>query len=244
MTLAELRDETRRRDAQSLTPFEAHYDNPEAWIRDLERDHENGAVTDGIIWAGITGGAATLEQAYGRWLPGGNREAVGYRLRYVSAAYIARGQITALKVFCGVVYNGDALPKGAQEMTAATALAINQASWKVQKALSRMTDVDIRNGSALHLHNLDGSAWQPHPNDSIDPLPELTCAVCGMALHWANERWRDTSGAFEALDEVPCMTCRGAGVVVRAGREQRCGGCLGRKVTRVVNHEHIAEVSA
>ena len=219
---AELRDQTRRRDAQAIPPFEARYAEPESWIDALVRDYAREAIADNIVWAGVTGAPATLEQAYGRWVPGAGREAYGYRLRYVSAAYIARGQITALSAFCGVIYAGDANPTGARVLTEVTALRINQTAWKVQKALSGLPGLEVRNGSALHLHNLDGGAWQAHPNESIEALPELVCAVCGAKLHWSNDHYRDVTGAFEIYDNVPCPSCGATGPVARRRRLPSC----------------------
>ena len=243
---AELSDQTRRRDAQSVRQLAVDFTDAAAWLDSLL--HDQGVLDAPDVWLSITGWPATLQQISGRWVPGPDRVSPSYSLRAVHAAYRTGGVLMQLSHICGVAWAGmGAAPTDVVRLTTeATAKQINETRHKIERALSPLQKagiVHVRTSGAMVLHELD-EAWQAQEGQTIEGFPATVCAVCGVALHWANEHWRDENAAFEVDDEVPCASCDGTGERVSSGRVARCVICMGRGTKKVLNHEHSIEVPA
>ena len=234
---AELRDQTSRRDAQSVGTFEVRYTGPEPWIAALKADYRLKAIADSTVWLSVVGGYASLEQVAGGWRPGAERNSPDFRSRYVEASYIARGQMTKLSAYCGVA-PVNLTGAASRALGEATGLRIQETARKVQSALSRMPGLDVRSGGALHLHDA-GDPWMAMPETSIEALPEVTCAACGEDIYFANDAWRHKSTRqAEAYDEVACRQCNGKGELLHPASRQpyRCQSCMGTGKTKALNH--------
>lgn len=187
--LREAQELAHKRDA-SVSSTETRWTNPADFIADLKRDAESGAIEDRLVRLAIVNATATVEQVEDRWTPGGLRPNLTYLSKHVEASYVARGSLHKLSCYCGValkesVTNPLWLEAG-KAKTDATAKAVQAALRKVQAALVPL-GLEVRGG---RFYVADG-AWTAHPDGAIEAPPELTCAVCGVAIHWANEAWRD-----------------------------------------------------
>lgn len=191
---------TTRRDAQQAGNFEVRMTDVAAWKRALDADMYHGAVEDGIVWFSVTTLPATLDQVEGKPVPGGHHEARYFGARFVEANYLARGQMQKLSVYCGVSWIQEAPNEIARQHVApkvqACAEAVQEAVRAVSVVLSRYPQLDVRSGASLHLHNLD-EPWVAGPGTRIEAPPEVQCGVCGVAIYWANDAWRDEQGKAE-----------------------------------------------
>jgi len=218
---AELRDSTATRDS-TAGHFEVRSTEPDAWLANLKSDVDLEAVADGILYLAITSGPARLEQVLERECSGPAREAPTFAARYVTASYIARGQINVLSAYQGVVWTrGEGAPQFATDKSTATGLRVQECWAKVNGALSKYPELQVRNGSALHLHNV-AEPWVAHPDQSIEVPASETCITCGVAIHFSNGHWRDAAGKFDAVKQGQ-------------GRDNRA--------ISVFDHEHGIEVA-
>lgn len=188
---AEARDATRTRDSVA-GHFEVRATDADAWLANLKADVAKKAITDGIVHVAITSGPATLEQVEEKWSAGGQREAPTFASRYVTASYLARGQINVLSAYCGIVWSrGAGAPDFARDKSEATGLRVQEVWARVDGALGQYPDLEVRSGSALHLHNV-AEPWIAHPQQAIERPPEPTCATCGEPIYYANNQYRHT----------------------------------------------------
>lgn len=198
----ETTEATRHRDAQQASNFEVRHTDVKPWVAALEADLALDAIQDGIVWLAITTGPANLDQVEGKPVPGGSRTVPYFGSRYVEANYIARGAMQKLSVYCGIVWVTEAPTETARQLRSKqieqTAEKLQEELRGVQVALGRHPELQVRSGGALHLHNPD-APWLAYPTESIEAPPEVTCGVCGEALHWANDAWRDERGRTEAV---------------------------------------------
>lgn len=226
-TDAELRDQTRNRDSRSIAPFEVHFTHPDPWVRDLEKDAAAGAIDHNVVRTAVTSSPAHWSQA-----PGSPQRAfdtrpmVWHRSRYVEASYVARGQMVKLSAYCGIAWSAaHDEPESSRPWSEATGLLIQAAARRVLVAMSRIPDLDVRNGESLHLHAAD--PWVAGVQEQIDPLPELNCATCLQPVYYANGLWRHRGDSrAEAFDRDVCPECDGRlEVPGLRGRMRRCGRC-------------------
>lgn len=201
----EIDDATHRRDAQQTGNFEVRFTDVKAWVLALNADVELDAIEDNIVWFAITTGAASLNQVEGKPVAGGHREVPYFGSRYVEANYIARGQMQKLSVYCGIVWQTEPPNERAEALRAQqvreTAEALQEAARGVSVALGRHKHLEVRSGGAMHLHN-PAEPWLAHPAQTIEGPPSETCGVCGVELHFSNERWRDDSSRYEVQKDV------------------------------------------
>jgi hypothetical protein len=196
LNASELRDATRTRDSIA-GHFEVRATDADAWLANLKADVALDAITDGIIYLAITSGPAKLEDVEGKWSAGGSREAPTFSSRYVTASYIARGQVNVLSAYCGVVWTkGEGAPAFAADKSQETGQKVSAAWTKLDGALSQYPELQVRTGSALHLHNY-AEPWVAHPDQGIEVPDTLTCGVCGCEIHYASGRWRGADGKFD-----------------------------------------------
>lgn len=192
---------TQRRDVASTTPYEVCFTDVKAWAAALEKHIARGLVEDNEVWFSVTSGVATLEQVEGKPAPGGHREVPYFAARYVEVAYTARGKLNKLSVYCGCSWQREAPSDEARRLRAAMvqecAEAVTTAVNAVSKVLGRHPQLEVNSGASLHLHNMDDGPWSAYPGTLIEMPPEVLCSVCGAALHFANERWRDEDGRYE-----------------------------------------------
>jgi hypothetical protein len=202
MSNAELRNQTRRRDAQEVTAFEVRFTEPSSYLDVLREDHGTlAAVADEIVWLARTSSVASLRDLYApRWVPGGDREAPDWRRVYVECSYLARGQLNRLACYCGCALRD---PDGSDGRTAATAARVLEVERQLQTALSKLKGIRVRGGGALHLHDYDGD-WHPAPEDGIEAIETVLCADCQEEIYYANLQWRHKkTGRAEVEIEGP-----------------------------------------
>lgn len=192
---AELREALTKRDA-SAGDHEDRFTDPSDYITDLKADYELGVITDNFVRLSRGNGVTTIQEVVGRWVPGGDRPHHDWRSKYVESSYVARGRLLKLSAYCGVAYVGKATPPGwAREVSEATAQRLHQTTRKVQVAIDSLKGIERRGGS---IAVADGD-WTAFPGHDIEPVPELTCVHCGVAIHWSNGHWRDEAGKYDVL---------------------------------------------
>lgn len=216
---AELRDAIARRDAQNVSPQLVTATDPQAWLEMLKLDATPDEAP--TVWLSVTTAPATVGQVKGSWCPGPERDSSNYSSRYVTATYLSRGQMNTLSAYCGVVWQaGDKMPAEARDKSETTGKKIQEVMRKVQTGLARFKGLQVRSGSAMHLHTgVEG--WQARPDAAIEVPPQEVCADCGIEIYFSNGHWRDSAGKFDA---------------VKPGR-----GRDGRPIS-VFDHEHAVEV--
>lgn len=222
---AELRDRTRRRDAQSVSSHQVHLTNPQEFGEELVADYNLGVIADNILRIAITDLPAHLNDIVDSPAPGGDRMGIPFLRKFVEASYIARRQLTKLSVYCGVVIDESSSlsptapirAKGAT-LTLATLAKIAEATYRVQALAAKCPDLDVRGGGVY----VSTGDWTADPKLSIATPPEPRCAVCDVPIHLASGHWRDATGRFDVMRS-------GAG---RHG------------ITTVLDHEHTPEVAS
>lgn len=242
---AAVRAQTQDRDAQSVTPAGVDFTDTQDWLASLEADARLDAIENKVVWLARTSGIASLQEVAGRYVPSGERQAPGFESVYVAAAYMARGQVHKLSVYCGVARK-DAPD---DERTQRTAQALSETERRIQTGVSRLDrehGLSVRGGGALRLHNLD-EPFVAHPEQRIEALPALTCATCGEAIHYSNAAFRHTAtGRAEAQIEEPCPRCSGTGIAeytLGFSGSGPCGRCHGLKTRLVLDHLADPEVA-
>jgi hypothetical protein len=206
LTDREAQQTTSTRDVANATPWEVRMTDVKSWAEALDRHVERNLIEDNEVWFSITSGVATLNEVEGKPVPGGHRENPYFASRYVEVAYTARGKLHKLSVYCGVSWQREAPTEAARAITAAL---VQQCAEMVQVnvravsvVLSRHPQLEVHSGAALHLHAMDDGPWVAYPGTSIETPPSETCGVCGVPIHYSNERWRDERGRYEVLREV------------------------------------------
>jgi hypothetical protein len=197
---AGLRNQTKPRDAASVNTLEVRFTDPSGFIEVLEEDGRAGAITDSVVWISRTAGPAEVCQivAGHDW---DHRIAPAWRALCVEVSYLARNQLHKGSFYCGVALK-ESNPQ--EKRTVATALRLAQMELRMQAAVgraSRLFNLRIRGGGALHLFNLD-QPWQAHPDQHIAKVPELTCAHCQEVIYWSNGAWRHKSTGREAATKL------------------------------------------
>lgn len=236
MNQRELHDATAPRDARSVAATEVRTTDIESAVQWLEADAAAGVITDNLVWLSRTGGPANVEQVVGHYVSGGERDAPGWRSVFVELAYLARGQLHKLSVYCGIASRDG----GMGERTLLTAQRVQETERRLQTVLARLRQdhgLEARGGGALHLHDL--APWLAHPDDSITAAAPITCAVCGEVIHYSNGQWRDGSGRYEVGKSVPCNRC-----INGQTRGRQCQVCHGSGTRQQFDHVHGTEVSS
>lgn len=204
---AEVRDQLRNRDAAAVGQHEVRFTNVADFLADLDADYKKGSIEDNIVRVSVIGSDASLDQIYGRPVPGGNRRGNGWQAKYVSAAYLARGQLVKLSAYCGVApqvapEEAKHLPdvyRQRQRVTMdATAAKVQETVRAVLAPLDRKSDLEVRGGGVY----VESGEWIADPDFSIDAPPAETCATCHHDIYFANQKWRhkDTKQAEHYID--------------------------------------------
>lgn len=191
LTDPELRDMTARRDVQSVGAFEVRYTDTEPFLAALQADIDAGAVEGKIVWIGVLSRPARLEEVLGKRLGQGGERQTLWDAKLVDCSYLARGQLHKLSAWQGVALK-PALMGGApkaRETTQATAQRLQETLRRLQTALSRHTDYDVRGGGSAHVHDLMG-AWAAGHEDTIEAPEVLLCVHCEQEIYFANKAWR------------------------------------------------------
>jgi hypothetical protein len=205
LTDREAQQQTTHRDAQSTTPWEVRFTDVKAWVQALDKHVDRDLIEDNEVYFSVTAGVATQEQVEGRPAPAATARAPTSP-RYVEASYVARGKLQKLSVACGVSWSREAPTDVARELYAPTvqecAENVQAAVRAVSVALSHHPHLEVNSGAALHLHAIDDGPWVAYAGTSIEAPPRETCGVCGVEIHFTNERWRDERGRYEVLRRV------------------------------------------
>jgi hypothetical protein len=237
MNAAEIKEQTKPRDARSVAASEVRTTDITSAIQWLQADAAAGNVEDNLVWLARTAGPATVEQVLGHWAPGGDREAHGWQALYVELSWLARGQLHKLSSYCGI-----AARDGREgEISQKTALRLRETEHRLQAVLSQLRKdhaIVVRGGGAMHLHDID-QPWQAHPDELIQPPATDTCAVCSEPIHYSNGQWRGEDGKHEVGVEVPCDRCASANA-----RGRICDTCHGTRKRLQFSHAHTTEVPA
>lgn len=183
---------------QSVSTYEIRFTNPEGFIEELKADLAAGHVQDNILRLATRKAHAIMadvepDRAFD------HRPAVLWRTHYVEASYIStRHQLVKLSAFAGVAYEGEVPETAAQwigTLTEATRRELLRTMRKIQAAIARVEDLDVRGGGLF----VEEGVWVAAPGTAIEAPEAVTCATCGVKLHWANNQFRDETGAFQVL---------------------------------------------
>ncbi len=203
LTDREAQQQTSRRDAQSVTPWEVRFTDVKAWAEALDKHAGRDLIEDNEVWFSVTSRVATIDQVEGKPTPGGHREAPYFAARFVEVSYVARGKLQKLSVYCGVSWQRESPSETARALKAVMvqqcAEAVQMAVRAVSVVLSRHPQLEVHSGASLHLHAMDDGPWVAGPGAQIEAPPTVQCGVCGEALHFANGAWRDERGKAEAM---------------------------------------------
>lgn len=229
--------------------FEVRYSRPDEWLRELQTDVADDVVEDGLARIAITHSQAT-EADLRPWMkgsPDGGRPTLPwFTVRWVQAAYVARGQLVKLSGHCGVIcLIADAMSSGlgwkhksppAQEERRQVWMKTNRETEDVELALSRqLTEsvealgLKVRTGN---MHGFDPNWRAQDVNEIMAPAPQTNCATCSQPIYFSNEQWRHRETTIEPY--VTGLADDGFGDLrTHAGRdeawiERPCRSCNGR----------------